>query len=664
MDTNNSQIHAEWSADEYEWLPRELRARRKPQLVCSPRVGGSLLKNNKTTRRRNRSKRECDSQEKKPVDCVVEGCRNTCTGTYYRKYRVCQEHAKAAAITINGRAVRFCQKCAKLEPLSAFDGDYRSCRVTLARHNLRRRMRNAEKGKPLKSPQRLSPNKMDLDVIKSDPGDIEALQTHVVHPGVQIFDSKRATESYDLNNLLTGELTGATEQIDTARKNGSDKATRDAMLNSVDLNLFASDPNMKDIYKGVEIEFQLSVKFQSGTPEDLPPNILDDISSTIPSMNSIEGSIRPGCTHVSMNVRMDKTDYVKFVKATSVRDLAGYLYSKWRGLKSLSKGFQVQINDVSAHLSSEGSHVMTCSSPLQISSISPCVVESDVPAVIDIVGQHIDGSKMVAFCRQNGRYLTTTVLADPYSEDSMDEYDSDSTASSLSSSSVSYQYSEKSEDIGARADAHSDEQHRCIKILGLTPGVCEIELMQDNMLTQSIPLLVLPSAKSVEEARVMLAKHTTGSKDLMRDIGMIIRHVCSDEPFPSHMIPSIERLAQATISYCMEQRSINLVSLLQRALPEDQGRCLCNQGRRENESAEIEDIPMNSNQKGKFETDVLAMNYRMINDLSKKVTKMNVHTKEQDLKWKSILAQIVIGIGLIFLAVVATGIDIGSSFRV
>jgi hypothetical protein len=196
------------------------------------------------------------------------------------------------------------------------------------------------------------------------------------------------------------------------------------------LNLFASDPNMKDIYKGVEIEFQLSVKFQSGTPEDLPPNILDDISSTIPSMNSIEGSIRPGCTHVSMNVRMDKTDYVKFVKATSVRDLAGYLYSKWRGLKSLSKGFQVQINDVSAHLSSEGSHVMTCSSPLQISSISPCVVESDVPAVIDIVGQHIDGSKMVAFCRQNGRYLTTTVLADPYSEDSMDEYDSDSTASS------------------------------------------------------------------------------------------------------------------------------------------------------------------------------------------------------------------------------------------
>ena len=147
MDTNNSQIHAEWSADEYEWLPRELRARRKPQLVCSPRVGGSLLKNNKTTRRMNRSKRECDSQEKKPVDCVVEGCRNTCTGTYYRKYRVCQEHAKAAAITINGQTVRFCQKCAKLEPLSAFDGDYRSCRVTLARHNLRRRIRNAEKGK-------------------------------------------------------------------------------------------------------------------------------------------------------------------------------------------------------------------------------------------------------------------------------------------------------------------------------------------------------------------------------------------------------------------------------------------------------------------------------------------------------------------------------------
>lgn len=664
MDTNQPQIKGGWSADEYEWSPRDLRARRKPRLTCShSQVGTSKQKNNIPSRRANRSKKECDSQEKRHVECVVEGCRNTCTGTYYRKYRVCQEHAKASAITIKGESVRFCQKCAKLEPLSAFDGDYRSCRVTLERHNLRRRLRNAEKGKPLKSPRRVSPEKIEIDEIKPNSGDVEAEETNAIQPGPEIGDSKRATESYDLNNLLSDEL--AVVRSESLRKDGHGRAARDAMLNSVDFSLFASDPNMKDIYKGAEVEFQFSIKFQSGTPDDLPPNLLDDISSSIPSMNHIEGSIRPGCTHVSMTIRMDRNGYEKFVGATSVGDLASYLYSKWRGLKSVSKGFQAQMDDTSAHFSSDGSHVMTCSSPLQITSISTCVVESDIPSVINVVGQRIDGSKLVAFCRQNGRYLTTTVLADSDSEDTMDDYDSDSTAStgsSLSSSSVSYQFSDTSDDVGARLDLQSAEQHRYIKILGLTPGVCEIELMQDNMVSQSIPLLVLPCAKSVEEARRMLAKQA--SKDLIRDIGMVIRHVCSKEPFPNHMIPSIERLALATISYCMEHRAINLVSLLQRALPEENGQCLCNQVKGGNESVEIQDIHMNPNQKRKFKPAGLNMNYRMINDLSKKVAEMNVHTEAQDLKWKSIVGQIIIGIGLIFLAIVATGVDIGSSFRV
>ena len=42
---------------------------------------------------------------------------------YYRRYRVCKSHASAAVVTLNGKAVRYCQQCSVFHPLGAFDGD-------------------------------------------------------------------------------------------------------------------------------------------------------------------------------------------------------------------------------------------------------------------------------------------------------------------------------------------------------------------------------------------------------------------------------------------------------------------------------------------------------------------------------------------------------------
>lgn len=47
--------------------------------------------------------------------------------------------AQVNSIVCDGRRQRFCQQCGRFHDLAAFDGDKRSCRARLQRHNARRR---------------------------------------------------------------------------------------------------------------------------------------------------------------------------------------------------------------------------------------------------------------------------------------------------------------------------------------------------------------------------------------------------------------------------------------------------------------------------------------------------------------------------------------------
>ena len=58
---------------------------------------------------------------------------------YLRRYRVCSAHHKAPAVQLPEGMGRFCQQCGRFHKLSAFDGDKRSCRDRLKRHNVLRR---------------------------------------------------------------------------------------------------------------------------------------------------------------------------------------------------------------------------------------------------------------------------------------------------------------------------------------------------------------------------------------------------------------------------------------------------------------------------------------------------------------------------------------------
>ncbi|KAK9835951.1 hypothetical protein WJX81_000786 [Elliptochloris bilobata] len=73
--------------------------------------------------------------------CQVEGCSGDLTTLkeYHQRYKICEYHLKVNSILCEGKRQRFCQQCGRFHDLASFDGDKRSCRARLQRHNARRR---------------------------------------------------------------------------------------------------------------------------------------------------------------------------------------------------------------------------------------------------------------------------------------------------------------------------------------------------------------------------------------------------------------------------------------------------------------------------------------------------------------------------------------------
>nr|GME02704.1 squamosa promoter-binding protein 20 [Ipomoea batatas] len=78
--------------------------------------------------------------------CQVENCGADLTfaKTYHKRHKVCEVHAKAPAVLLNGVDQRFCQQCSRFHEVSEFDEAKRSCRRRLAGHNERRRKASCE----------------------------------------------------------------------------------------------------------------------------------------------------------------------------------------------------------------------------------------------------------------------------------------------------------------------------------------------------------------------------------------------------------------------------------------------------------------------------------------------------------------------------------------
>ncbi|GBF91731.1 hypothetical protein Rsub_04035 [Raphidocelis subcapitata] len=75
--------------------------------------------------------------------CQVDGCYGDLSGLrdYHQRYKVCEYHLKVPTLMRDSIPQRFCQQCGRFHPLDEFDGNKRSCRSRLLKHNARRRKR-------------------------------------------------------------------------------------------------------------------------------------------------------------------------------------------------------------------------------------------------------------------------------------------------------------------------------------------------------------------------------------------------------------------------------------------------------------------------------------------------------------------------------------------
>ena len=592
--------------------------------------------------------------------CSVPCCVNELQGNYYRKYKICEEHAKSPAITIDGIGVRFCQKCGKFHDLNMFDGFQRSCRHALEMHNKRRRAKHARttKDKPWRH------SKKDKSVSSNSAG-LEVSQRR----------SKSATPSDEVGVKPDFVETGLTQVGLT----GKGFAEADLIKNELPL---CNMGEFQSEYQSEYAEQTLSLKFHSGTPIDLPQDILVDLQHQFPTSCWHEGSIRAGCTYLSVRMRVKKGAHEDELKVLS-ESLALNLSKAWRGHSSLSKGMEVQVRGSVTHVSSNGSFFTINSLPEV--SVAPHVVQSGVPGEFEVIVNNVDlrGRSVVAFCRQNGKYLTTSIVnngdddqgdgnvgpdhddldVDDGQQDTLECgecSDSDSRCSSESSRSVSGRNSICSADTVERRYSESLEEPRLlVRVLGLVPGSCEIELMVDNVLSSPSPVLVLPSVESVQESRILFHGREEG---FIRDAGLVVRHVCSPETLQPADLPMVEHLAVLTTKFAMERRSTHLVRILQEALPPENACC----GLPHEEADEIQDVyaavekpptselnmayPNGIIPKSSYEIDTEQM---IFEELCTGVSRLGVDDQRhltEGTGWKNLAYQVLCGLGLVVLA--------------
>eukprot|EP00887_Chlorella_sp_A99_P000921 scaffold5.g921.t1 len=77
----------------------------------------------------------------KKFTCQSDGCPEDLSALsfYYQRNHICPPHLKAASYLCRGVETRFCQRCGVGHPLTEFEGEKRSCRKALEKHNNRRR---------------------------------------------------------------------------------------------------------------------------------------------------------------------------------------------------------------------------------------------------------------------------------------------------------------------------------------------------------------------------------------------------------------------------------------------------------------------------------------------------------------------------------------------
>lgn len=638
-----------WNPTDYAWDSEKLVAARESSGPTSDLSAKDKLPKGSSKRR---------GKNAPVLICQIEGCTTRLDSPYYRKYRVCPNHAKSPAVVIQGKTVRFCQKCARFHDLGEFDMDRRSCRVRLAEHNRRRREMMLER-KPFEHRSSGSEDTSD-EVIAPATGATDVSTASVYHTpcssdrsqserhlspprhrtispcqlppqplpppdlfsrpiGIDDLLGPLASCLHTMDQLLPAAPQHSDLFIDAPDEGADvdvhashwaqaasncagpvfDEAALDVsdIFDDMDLDLAlagildpVSDPMLPPppVYTSPDVVVRMSLKLFACLPSDLPPDLRVELERTTqmcPSM--IEGYLRPGCTHLTVDLRLP-ADQAARLKTMPLEEIIAELAKKLPN----DNGLLAQLGkQVVAMRAGQVHGTIDVSGPRgpRLAALSRVCVSVDEAAAtrVDLYGANIGRPGDMVLCRQHGRHVTVEMLDSPawgmVAEDEAEEVEDggsdnehDHDAASATGV-VDVGYGSSSVRSGASSTAGWEPNQgrtkggcmpaSSVRILGLKCGVAEVEVQAGGAMSAPRPLLVLPDAAAAAEVESLAcrARRAEWLDAFLRDAGMVVAHICSEGASARAPADQVEALAARTAAYCAEAGCPALARLLRRA---------------------------------------------------------------------------------------------------
>ncbi|GIL66303.1 hypothetical protein Vafri_19898 [Volvox africanus] len=292
--------------------------------------------------------------------CQVPGCGKDLSHLkeYHQRYRICDVHIKLQQVLKDGRLQRFCQQCGRFHDLTAFDGNRKSCRDQLSKHNARRRRRAQDnaKGKvnsiadpfgmggggvatgaanggviPSGGPFEGDVGKL-LNCLLQNPAQLHALRLLLGVPTHPALPSAQTAPGISLG--VGSSADSSSDASDQARTYG---LARDILGGRNDFApAFESEHRL----------IRLSIKLFNRTPADLPADLRNQVTSWLASAPAaVEASIRPGCVFLTVQMLVDEASAARASEPGSLRSFVQHLLTR-TGCKFWHTGtYTVQLHE-------------------------------------------------------------------------------------------------------------------------------------------------------------------------------------------------------------------------------------------------------------------------------------------------------------------------------
>ncbi|EFJ50415.1 hypothetical protein VOLCADRAFT_80184 [Volvox carteri f. nagariensis] len=446
--------------------------------------------------------------------CQVPGCGKDLSGLkeYHQRYRICDVHIKLQQVMKDGRLQRFCQQCGRFHELTAFDGNRKSCRDQLSKHNARRRRRaQAEQAKGKSAA--VDPFAVGAvgcgaaaaangGATASFDGDVGKLltclmqnpsQLHALRLLLGVPTHPALPASHPAPGLGLGVGLGSGSPADSS-SDGSDQARTYALARDI----MGARNEFAPAFESEHRLIRLSMKLFNRTPADLPSDLRNQVNSWLASAPAgMEASIRPGCVFLTVQMLVDEAGEAQAMAPGALGSLAQHLLTRtgcpfWHtGMYTLQLHEDImlvrdgRVSCDAASANGDGRFPV-------IRRLGPLAAVAGQPVTLKLHGQHLDAPNCLVIVRWGAQHL--------------------------------------------KAHMQPLSAHRAIVRLPPLPELCGpvwVELMRGAYLSPAKQMLVARNEALVEEINKLDVRYGPLSQEtvelMLQDMAIVLQHIAGEQ---------------------------------------------------------------------------------------------------------------------------------------